>query len=63
MTKTKIVYWKEDDMWLGYLEQHPDYWTQGVDFDELKENLIDIYKEIESGTIPAVKTVEEITIP
>ena len=25
----RYVYWQEDDMWLGYLEQFPDYWTQG----------------------------------
>jgi hypothetical protein len=25
----KYVYWQDEDMWLGYLEEYPDYWTQG----------------------------------
>lgn len=25
----KYVYWQDDDMWLGYLQEYPDYWTQG----------------------------------
>ncbi len=29
MPTTKYVYWQDEDMWLGYLEQYPDYWTQG----------------------------------
>ena len=27
--KKKYVYWQNDDMWLGYFEEYPDYWTQG----------------------------------
>ena len=29
MEKKKYVYWQDDDMWLGYLEEYPDYMTQG----------------------------------
>lgn len=35
-------------MWLGYLEEYPDYWTQAETESELKENLADIYKELTS---------------
>ncbi|MGI8740207.1 MAG: hypothetical protein ACR2KU_11480 [Gammaproteobacteria bacterium] len=38
MTKQKYVYWRDDDTWLGYLEEFPDYWTQGDDEDDLKEH-------------------------
>ncbi len=31
------------DMWPGYLEGYPDYWTQGETIEELEENLRDIY--------------------
>jgi len=38
MQVVKIVYWQEvDAMWLGYLEQHPDYMTQGYTLEELKK--------------------------
>lgn len=49
-------------MWLGYLDEFPDYWTQGESEEELKENLIDIYKELTSGTIPSARRVAEIEV-
>ena len=44
MIKQKYVYWKDDDTWLGYLEEFPDYWTQGEAEEELKENLADLFQ-------------------
>lgn len=35
-------------MWVGWLEEYPDYRTQGMTVDELKENLIDIYTDLTS---------------
>ena len=49
MGHPKYIYWQDDNMWLGYLEEYPDYKTQGKSFDELKENLKDIYIEINEG--------------
>ena len=49
MKKIKIVYWQDEGMWIGYLQNHPDYLTQGETLEELKENLIDIYKDIGDG--------------
>ena len=37
----KYVYWQDGEMWLGYLEEYPDYMTQGESLEELKENLKD----------------------
>ncbi|MEH2234473.1 MAG: hypothetical protein V7K71_33425 [Nostoc sp.] len=54
MTTKKYVYWQDEEMWLGYLEEYPDYWTQAETENELKDNLTDIYKELTSGTIPNV---------
>jgi predicted RNase H-like HicB family nuclease len=62
MKKVKYVYYKESDMWVGYLEQYPDYMTQGETIEELEENLIDIYKELDSGAIPFVRRVAELKI-
>jgi predicted RNase H-like HicB family nuclease len=52
--KKKYIYWQDENMWLGYLEAFPDYWTQGETEQELKENLIDIYQELASGEIPNI---------
>lgn len=63
MKTVRIVYWQEEDgLWLGYLENHPDYQMQGKTLEELKENLKDIFKDISEGLIPQVKTVEEMVI-
>lgn len=50
MNVTEIVIWQEDDAWLGYLQDYPDYWTQGDSLEDLKEHLGDLYKELTSGT-------------
>lgn len=52
MDRKNYVYWQKEDMWLGYLEEYPDYKTQGESLDELKENLRDIFHELNSGNIP-----------
>ncbi len=50
MHKIKYTYWKDDNMWLGYLQEYPDYLTQGETIRELEENLRDIYN-LKSGEI------------
>ncbi len=59
MKAIKYVYWQDEDMWLGYLEEYPDYWTQGETIEELEENLRDIYRELTSGNIPCVQRIAE----
>jgi predicted RNase H-like HicB family nuclease len=63
MAIAKIVYWEEDGGWLGYLQDYPDYWTQGETLEDLKEHLKDLYFDVISGQIPGIRKVEELTIP
>jgi len=58
----KYVYWQDGEMWLGYLEEYPDYMTQGESLEELKENLKDIYEELTGGKIPCVRKVAEMEV-
>ncbi len=58
----KYVYWQDDDVWLGYLEEYPDYWTQGETEEELKENLLDIYQELTGDKIPHIRKVAELEV-
>jgi predicted RNase H-like HicB family nuclease len=60
--KQKFVYWKDEDMWLGYLEEFPNYWTQGFTEAELRENLIDLHKDLTGGEIPNVRRVAELEV-
>ena len=62
MEVRKYIYWQDDNMWLGYLAEYPDYMTQGETLEELKENLRDIYRELNSGNIPCVRKVAELEI-
>ena len=62
MKTKKYIHWQEDDMWIGYLEDYPDYMTQGETLEELKENLRDIFRELTSGNIPCVRRVDELEI-
>jgi predicted RNase H-like HicB family nuclease len=52
MSAVKIVVWEEEGGWLGYLQDYPDYWTQGDTLEDLKEHLKDLYKDVTSGTDP-----------
>ena len=62
MTLLKYTYWQDDEMWLGYLVEYPDYMTQGENMEELLENLKDIYQELISGAIPSVRHVAELAV-
>ena len=62
MIKQKYIFWKDENMWLGYLEEYPDYWTQGETEKDLKANLLDIYKDLTGGAIQNVRKVAELEI-
>jgi predicted RNase H-like HicB family nuclease len=62
MKKLRYVYWQEGDAWLGYLEEYPDYWTQGESLDDLVEHLKDLYEDVTSGQIPGIRRVGELII-
>ncbi len=60
--KQRYIYWQDDEMWLGYLEDYPDYWTQGKSEAELRANLTDIFKDLSSGAVPNVRRVAELDV-
>ncbi|NOY50297.1 MAG: type II toxin-antitoxin system HicB family antitoxin [Chlorobi bacterium] len=62
MNTNEFVYWEDKDMWLGYLKEYPDYWTQGESIEKLKENLKDIFIDLASGTIPNIRRMGELEI-
>lgn len=60
--KIKFVYWEDGKYWLGYLEEYPDYLTQAESLDELKENLLDLFKDLSSGEIPYIRKIGELQV-
>ena len=57
MSGEKYVYWKDRDMWLGYIEEYADYMTQGQSLEELEESLRDLYRDLTSGEIPGIRRI------
>jgi len=51
--EVRFVYWQDGAFWLGFLEEFPDYMTQGESLDELRENLVDVYRDLTSKPDPA----------
>ena len=62
MSTVRFVHWEDGETWIGYLEEFPDYLTQGASLAELKENLSDLYRDLTSGEIPGVRRVAELSI-
>jgi predicted RNase H-like HicB family nuclease len=60
--KVRYVYWQEGDHWLGYLEEFPDYWTQGESLEDLKEHLRDLHDDLSNDRIPEVRRTAELEV-
>ena len=50
-----FTFWQDGDAWIGYLDEYPDYLTQGSDFEDLKAHLLDLHQDLSSGAIPFVR--------
>ena len=46
MENVRIVCWEDEAMWLGYLYEYPNHWTQGETLDDLLEHLKDLYQNL-----------------
>lgn len=59
--KTQYTFWKEaDGMYLGFLNDYPDHWTQGNNLADLKESLRDLLIMFGSEEIPGIRKVGEL---
>ena len=62
METIQFVYYQEDDVWVGWLAEYPDYRSQGTTLEELKENLKDIHEDLSGGKIPHVRRYGELMV-
>jgi predicted RNase H-like HicB family nuclease len=62
MKTLKFTFWQEDEFYIGYLNDYPDYRTQGVSKEELVENLKDLLVDMESAQVPYIRKVEELLV-
>ena len=62
MRTIKYTFWQDEEFFIGYLNDYPDYETQGLSKGELLENLKSLPADIETQEIPFIKKVEELAI-
>lgn len=62
MKTTKFTYWRDGDYFLGFLNDYPDYVTQGLSKEELVKNLKDLLVDLGSGDVPYVRKVEDLVL-
>jgi hypothetical protein len=62
MKTMKFTYWQDGEYHLGFLNEYPDYQTQGMSKDELVSNLKALLTDLESGEVPYLRKVEELVV-
>jgi len=62
MKTTKFTFWQDGGYYLGFLNDYPDYQTQGLSKQALVENLKSLLADLESGEIPYIRKVEDLVV-
>lgn len=62
MKTIKYTFWQDGEFFIGFLNDYPDYETQGFSKEELLQNLKSLLKDIETEEIPFIRKVEELAI-
>ena len=62
MRSVKFTSWKDGEFYIGFLNEYPDYQTQGLSHEELTENLKDLLTDLESEQVPYIRKVEELLV-
>ncbi len=61
--KPRFTYWKEDDgSFLGFLNEYPDHWTQGLSLEDLKAHLRDLHELFATEDIPGIRKEAELEL-
>jgi len=62
MKTAKFTYWQDEKYHLGFLNDYPEYQTQGMSKEELIRNLKDLLADLESGEVPYIRKVEDLVV-
>ena len=62
MRTIKYTFWQDGKFYIGFLNDYPDYKTQGFSKEELLDNLKSLPADIESEQIPFIGKVEELAV-
>lgn len=62
MQKLTMIYWKENQFWLGKILERPDIMTQGETLEELEDNLRDAYQLMIMDDVPSDYQTKELVL-
>ena len=62
MRTIRFTSWQDGEFFIGFLNDYPDYLTQGLTKEELADNLKSLLIDFESGEIPYLRKVEELLV-
>lgn len=62
MRTVKFTSWKDEKFFMGFLNEYPEYQTQGMTKDELIDNLRDLLLDLELEQVPYIRKVEELLV-
>ena len=62
MQTTKYIFWQDGEFWFGYLQDFPDYWSQGESLVDLQAHLTDLYRDLTSGQLPGIRQSAELVV-
>ena len=62
MRAVKFTSWQDDIFFIGFLNEYPEYQTQGMTKEELIQSLKDLLIDVESDQVPYIRKVEELLV-
>ena len=62
MRTIKFTSWQGDNFFIGFINEYPDYQTQGMTKEELIENLKDLLNDIEYGQVPSAVIIRLFSV-
>ena len=62
MKTVQFTSWQDGGFFIGFLNDYPDYQTQGLNKEELIGNLKDLLIDVESNQVPYIRKVEALFV-
>ncbi|RIZ71293.1 MAG: type II toxin-antitoxin system HicB family antitoxin [Methylococcales bacterium] len=62
MRTIKFTSWQNDNFFIGFINEYPDYQTQCITKEELIENMKDLLNDIEYGQVPSAVIIRLFSV-
>lgn len=62
MRMLEYTFWRDGEFYIGYLNDYPDYETQGYSKEELIENLTDLLSDLNADKVLYARKVEQLVL-